>query len=898
MFKKLTAYIKLFRSGYFDTRYYLSMYPDVRKADVYPLTHYILHGWKEGRLPSMKFYLDYFFLDNPNLRAEGIDGLIKLLKTKSKTNKLEQIQAVEQNKVGIVIVSYNASLAIRATLASLRKATIYTPFELILIDNASSLVERNIIKKAFDRHVVEANLPWRYVQLEENKGFSGGNNVGIKMFLQDDSISHICLLNSDVILSDYWLDRLVAYEKELVSPVTNMAESIQAVPIDYSIELISCMDNQNEEILEKAFNKVNKFSQKWHEAWKGNLTETEEDVTFFCVLLSKGLVNTIGLLDPTFFPGGYEDYDYCARVRNRGAKTFLARDVFIHHWGSASFNLLTRNVFNENSIRNRKYLEEKHKIELKSNLHTPFISYAQDVRYALSNKGDVSLQVNFLGLYDQKLTELLKHRIDEFVALRNDLSNSNSKAFRELKRQALQLQEYKTITSEWQINVSEINKSLRGMILSEDEVNEIINKLESIAKQIQTLILYSIEISKVLYEAPGALQVEQQKMPVINIVIGFLRKLKKGAVFLFKLKGIVFFGGYPYPERERDGYFQRIRSVDSLFLDRWRIYFDRNYLPGRDGWYDYPEKNVLVIHFSGSRVRKILSYLLLLICVIRCRKVYFHSVLSIDHGGLIFRIPGIKKIIDVHGVVPEEFLYHEDQKNSGIYNNLEKIAIERANYIIVVSNAMREHLKQKYSSIPKGQIIIMPIFQDMPTVPVSKTYLMDKPIIVYAGGLQKWQQIPKMIDAVQKTVNNNLFRIYCPNPEEFIKMLPVDLKQNSNITVDSKPNNELLMLFEDCHYGFIFREDVIVNRVACPTKLIEYLAKGIVPVVDFDNIGDFKEMGMMYVKLEDFLSGKLPKEETRNQMVENNITVYDKIKKLYALGAETLREVIDDIREG
>src|ERR1700743_1060354 len=100
-----------------------------------------------------------------------------------------------QTKTGIVIVSYNASSAVRVTLASLRRARNSTPYRMILIDNASSAEERRNIRNAFDKHVGEESLDWEYIQLDKNLGFAGGNNAGVKRLLKDKTISHICLLN-------------------------------------------------------------------------------------------------------------------------------------------------------------------------------------------------------------------------------------------------------------------------------------------------------------------------------------------------------------------------------------------------------------------------------------------------------------------------------------------------------------------------------------------------------------------------------------------------------------------------------------------------------------------------------------------------------------------------------
>ncbi len=55
MLKNLRDYLLVKNSGYFDPRYYFLKNPDLRKADVSPLMHYVRHGWKEGRYPSLKW---------------------------------------------------------------------------------------------------------------------------------------------------------------------------------------------------------------------------------------------------------------------------------------------------------------------------------------------------------------------------------------------------------------------------------------------------------------------------------------------------------------------------------------------------------------------------------------------------------------------------------------------------------------------------------------------------------------------------------------------------------------------------------------------------------------------------------------------------------------------------
>lgn len=398
----------------------------------------------------------------------------------------------------------------------------------------------------------------------------------------------------------------------------------------------------------------------------------------------------------------------------------------------------------------------------------------------------------------------------------------------------------------------------------------------------------------------------------INPLIHFIKKTKegkrskklisqisfkfiiKGLIFFIKLRGIVFFAGYPFTEREKDGYYQRIRSIDNLFLDRWRIYIDPFPISRKMSWYEFPSTKTLVIKPNLTGFEKI-SIICIIFCLLKCRIAYFHSLLSV---GRIFNYKYfwknflIKRIIDLHGAVPEEFELQGDPDNAKYFNMVEKFVLQNVDHIIVVTKAMQQHVLNKYPGLISAEFINLPIFQDF-SEEISEKPLQDgKPIIIYSGGVQKWQQIPKMIQAINSTINLNNYRIFCPDPEIIYDFFDPEMLHNSFLIIGSKNLSELNKEYKESHYGFILREDLIVNRVACPTKLIEYLAMGIVPIVDFEKIGDFSDFGMKYVRLDQLLDNKLPEEKVRFEYSESNLSIYKKLQDIHHLGVISLKKSI------
>ena len=99
--------------------------------------------------------------------------------------------------LSIVIVSYNAREHLENCLRSLFSAPPSTPFHVVVVDNASS-----------DGSVEAVRRGWPLVQViaeARNRGFAGGNNVGIRA--TDGEL--VLLLNNDTIVGPGAIETLV-----------------------------------------------------------------------------------------------------------------------------------------------------------------------------------------------------------------------------------------------------------------------------------------------------------------------------------------------------------------------------------------------------------------------------------------------------------------------------------------------------------------------------------------------------------------------------------------------------------------------------------------------------------------------------------------------------------------
>jgi len=795
--------------------------------------------------------------------------------------------------IGIVVVSYNASDAVVVTLRSLFTAKNVAGYKLVVVDNASEADDRKKIKSFVEEARVDKGIDCTYVQNEENLGFSGGNNVGIKMLLQDGDISHICLLNGDVIVTDGWLDRQLAYGVPVISTVTNRADSEQCVPDTYRFTPEE-VDKGGKRAFESAYRQVQQLVERRRAAFLGCLVEC--DVTFFSVLMTRKVFEDVGLLDETFFPGGFEDDDYCLRLREKGYSISLARDVYIHHFGSASFGKLEYSYFAGRAKENLRHLQTKHGIKWKRRPEKPLVSLLMDLKHvADKSTGVTDEQADLLGRHLDMVDVAVSHHAREFVNLRAEFFHSNSQS-RKTRAAVENAERFGSLAEGWERFAAGVRHSLAQRNLQDEETTGLLTLGDTLTEAINAVVDANFRINAALrggaeHAAPHAsTEWVSRQWAARSGVKKVLWAVVKGLALLVKFDGVVFFGGYFYPEREKDGYFQRIRMVDGLVSDGWRVYVESRDLVGRASMIDRPEPRVVVIRLAGGRLKRAALWAMVTALVLRSRKMYFHSVLRMpDLGfGKLLRIPFTKSVVDIHGVVPEEFRMHDDYYSAVKYEREEEYAFRFAKRIVVVSNAMREYLKTKYRDHGAPEFIHFPMFPNfLPHRGPKGVAAGNKPIAVYAGGLHKWQQPEKTLRAMAATSAACANHFLSPQPEVAAE-LAADIEGGDHIHFGTMSHAELMRFYRKCDFGYVLREDNVVNNVACPTKIVEYIANGIIPIIDSEKIGDFSALGMRAIQVTDFEQGLVPDADERARMSTENFRVYHSIKRARDRGGREL----------
>lgn len=242
-------------------------------------------------------------------------------------------------KTSIVILTHNRLELTKQCLSSI-KLCVSEPYELIVVDNASTDGTAEFLRKQPDVKVI-LNA--------KNVGFPTGCNQGARA----SSGENILFLNNDTVVTDSFLANMlrVLYSRSdvgFVGPVTNRIHGLQQIPVSY-----------------KDISALDVFSRQNQRDNQGKAKEVLRLVGF-CLLTRKDVFYELGLFDEEFGIGTFEDDDLSLKALEAGYRLMIALDAFVHHVGSATFD-------NSTEIDLGALMKENYrKAKAKWGLHLPF----------------------------------------------------------------------------------------------------------------------------------------------------------------------------------------------------------------------------------------------------------------------------------------------------------------------------------------------------------------------------------------------------------------------------------------------------------------------------------------------------------------------------------------------
>lgn len=226
-----------------------------------------------------------------------------------------------ENDIGVVLLNWNNADDTIAALDSLWNAD-PRPAAVVVVDSASADKSVARIREwASFKTVSESWL--KLIALENNLGFAGGNNVGIRDLLSRAEITHVLLLNNDAMVEAGFFAELT--------------RALMAAP-DAGLMSGTIYEHPNRSKVWYAGGREVPYRALIEHMMDVPQTEQPVETEFISgctMLISRSVIERIGLLPEIYFPLYHEDAEYSYRARAAGfAVLYAPRAVVFHKVGA------------------------------------------------------------------------------------------------------------------------------------------------------------------------------------------------------------------------------------------------------------------------------------------------------------------------------------------------------------------------------------------------------------------------------------------------------------------------------------------------------------------------------------------------------------------------------------
>lgn len=189
----------------------------------------------------------------------------------------------------------------------------YGNFQLVVVDNASTDESISRISQEYPEVLV--------LQSPENKGYSGGNNIGIKHALAHGA-DYVWVLNNDTTVKSNCLSRMVDVARS--DPEVGAVGSI--ILQQGGSEKIQAWGGGNVDFI---------FGRSFHATSESDI----DYITGASILIAKSALQDVGLFDENSFFMYWEDADLGFRLKKSGWIIKVAGGAIVYHKVSASIGV-------------------------------------------------------------------------------------------------------------------------------------------------------------------------------------------------------------------------------------------------------------------------------------------------------------------------------------------------------------------------------------------------------------------------------------------------------------------------------------------------------------------------------------------------------------------------------
>ena len=237
---------------------------------------------------------------------------------------------IHDKLVYVIVLNYNGKQHLEYCLPSILK-TKYENYRIIVVDNNSSDNSVDYVKKNHPEIAI--------IQCCENKGWAGGNNVGIS-YAKEHGAEYVVLANNDIKVHPLWVQSAVnAFESDSCVGFVgcNVFGAVRAEPVE----------------------DFNKACDEWKQI---EYNYTDEYIDGMVLFVRSSVFDNLGMIDEAFFVYA-EETDFEIRGKLAGYKR-IKTNVPIWHYSSGTFKEM-KIKGSYLAIRNQIRLAIKHEDFLK-----------------------------------------------------------------------------------------------------------------------------------------------------------------------------------------------------------------------------------------------------------------------------------------------------------------------------------------------------------------------------------------------------------------------------------------------------------------------------------------------------------------------------------------------------